>query len=101
MIYWKERENIPLQKYQGHLKKLKNMTYQEYFEQLRKEFAIKTDAYIKAEKKLTEESNGFIDKQTLEEFTRAKIEWQNAANSYNTFLDFAQQNEINPKDKMY
>lgn len=77
------------------------MTYQEYFEKLRTEFALTTDVYIKAEKKLSEEANGFFDKKILEEFTKAKINWQNAANSYNTFLDFARQHNINPTDKMF
>jgi predicted HicB family RNase H-like nuclease len=76
------------------------MTYSEYFEQLRKEFAFKTDAYLKAEKKLTQEPDGFLDKKILEDFTRAKIEWQNAANSYNSFLDFVRQQKIDPNDKM-
>jgi hypothetical protein len=77
------------------------MTYQEYFEQLRTDFAVKTDVYIKAEQKLTEEGNGFLDKKVLEDFTRAKIEWQNSANSYNSFLDFVGQQGINPKDDMF
>jgi hypothetical protein len=77
------------------------MTYQEYFDKLRTEFALKTDAYLKAEKRLTEEANGFLDKKLLEDFTLAKIEWQNAANSYNTFVDFARQHTINPTDKMF
>ncbi|PHR45052.1 MAG: hypothetical protein COA32_13710 [Fluviicola sp.] len=76
------------------------MTYKEYFQELRKEFALKTDVYIKAEQKLTEEPNGFLNQKTLEEFTRAKVEWQNTANSYNTFLDFIKQYNINPTDEM-
>ena len=77
------------------------MTYQEYFETLRSDFALKTDVYIKAEKRLVEESGGFMNKEVVERFTRAKIDWQNAANSYNSFLDFIRQHGINPQDTMY
>jgi hypothetical protein len=76
------------------------MTYKEYFKQLRNEFATKTDEYIKAEKRLTEEPNGFVDKKVFEDYVKAKVTWQNAANSYNSFIDYAKQHQINPDDKM-
>lgn len=76
------------------------MTYQEYFEKTRKEFAIKTDAYLKAEQALTSQANGFFDKRLLEILVKAQIEWKNAANAYNTFLDFCRKHEVNPNDTM-
>ncbi|ACU60714.1 hypothetical protein [Chitinophaga pinensis] len=75
------------------------MTYREYFEQLRTDFAYKTDAYIKAEKQLTEEP-AFIDEQVMRHFIDAKSAWQMAANKYNALIDFARLHNVNPDENM-
>ena len=73
------------------------MTYKEYFQILEKKFAVKTDIYFKAEKLLTAEPT-FIDKKVLDKYTVAKMEWQNAANNYNSFLSYMSKHKINPDD---
>lgn len=76
------------------------MTYQEHFEKLRKKFGEASQALMNADNKLSIQ-NGWLNKKIIDDFVKAKIEWQDAANQYNTFLDFARQTGFNPSDTMY
>lgn len=74
------------------------MTYQEKYQELRKDFAEKADRFIKADKQLSS-VQGWVDEDELFEFAQAKQEWQAAANTYHEFLIFAQRTGVNPDDE--
>ncbi len=71
------------------------MTIREHLIQLREDFAVKTDRYLKCEEKLFEEGNGFFDKKLLTDLSEAKAEWQKAANEYHLFLAHVVNNKLN------
>lgn len=73
------------------------MTYQEKYQELRQDFAEKSDRLIKADQKLGA-TKGFGDATDFNEFVRAKQEWQHAANRYHEFIAYAQKNNVNPDD---
>lgn len=62
---------------------------------LREDFAQKTDAYLKAEQRLFEGGNGFNNPKLLSDLSDAKTAWQQAGNSYNTFLSQVVNNRLN------
>ena len=76
------------------------MTYQEYFEQLRSEFAKTSERYINTEKKMTQDMDGFFDKALYDEFVKARDAWSAASNDYNGFLSFVERMNINPYDEI-
>ena len=61
------------------------MTYQQKFEELRKEFTQKGNRYIKAEKDLSS-ILGWGDSVELAEFLNAKQEFEEADKKYHEFL---------------
>lgn len=71
------------------------MTIREHLEELREDFALKSDTYIKAEKRLTEEGNGFFDKKLLDDLSESKTAWQQASNAYHSFLSQVVNNRLN------
>ncbi|SOD17703.1 hypothetical protein [Pedobacter xixiisoli] len=71
------------------------MTIKERLLKLYDEFAKTSDAHLKANKKLSEEGNGFFDKKLLDDFAKTKLEWQNAANAYHSYLSNIINNKIN------
>lgn len=71
------------------------MTIREHLDTLREDFAMKSDAYIRAEKKLFTEGNGFFDKKLLDDLSEAKTVWQKAANDYHSFLSQIVNHKLN------
>jgi hypothetical protein len=78
------------------------MTYNEYYQKARQEFAEKSDAFLKLDG-MIRQLNGFGDMVTMARYNRAKNDWQNAANTYFTFQDFWALHgaTLNPDDVMY
>lgn len=76
------------------------MTYDEYYNEIRKEFALKTTQFINAENSLTASATGFIDKSEIDNYRNAKRDWQTIANTYNTFLDYIRSRDVNPNEEM-
>lgn len=74
------------------------MTYQQKFDELRDEFAIKSDKYIRADKALSELS-GFGEINLVDNFANAKMDFEIAGNNYHNFLVFAQKNNAKPEDE--
>ncbi|MCT1526208.1 hypothetical protein [Sphingobacterium hotanense] len=71
------------------------MTIKEKLISLRENFAMKSEAYLKADQKIFEEGNGFFDKKLLGDLSDAKTAWQKAANDYNAFLSHVLNNQLN------
>ena len=76
------------------------MTYQEKYTELRNEFSLKGRAFEEADKKLTSEPDGFINKKAIEDFLRAHKDWQDAGKKYAEFWLYCKQNQINANDEM-
>lgn len=72
------------------------MTYKNYSEALRKEILIALGAYHKAEDELANEGEGggFIDKKYFDKVAKTYSKWQEATNTFNTFLSFVVKNGI-------
>ena len=77
------------------------MTYEEYYKNARENFAIKGAAFEKADKQMNE-LNGFLDESIFINYQKAKVEWQNASNTYFTFQDFWKMHghSLNPNSEM-
>lgn len=73
------------------------MTFQEKFDELHKDFAKKSDEYIKADRSLSD-INGFGDAQAPLDFINKKQEWQLAANNYHNFLTYFKNSGKGPSD---
>jgi hypothetical protein len=74
------------------------MTYQEYFKKIRTEFQSASQKYLEAENELF--NNGFQNINLLQKYAKAKVEFENAANLYNTYIDFVSRYNINPSEEM-
>ncbi len=65
------------------------MTFQEKFEELYQDFALKSDEYLKANAKLSS-VNGFFPKDLLDDLEQKKLKWQDAGNNYHHFMNYFQ-----------
>lgn len=80
--------------------KTEKMTIREHLEQLRVDFFQKTDAYLKAERRLVDDGNGFFDRKLLDDLAEAKAAWQQASNVYNALLSQIVNNRLNVDAEM-
>lgn len=80
--------------------KTESMTIREHLEQLRDDFAQKTDDYLKAEKRLVDEGNGFFDPKLLDDLAEAKAAWQQANNAYNILISQIVNHRLNVDAEM-
>lgn len=76
------------------------MTIREHLISLREDFAVKSDAYMKAEQKLVDEANGFFDKKLLDDLSQAATEWRKASDAYHKFLSHIVNNKVNVDGEM-
>ncbi len=74
------------------------MTYQQKFEELRKEFAEASDKYIKADKALSE-ANGFADTYLIDNFANTKKAFEITGNNYHQFILSANKNKVRSEDE--
>lgn len=71
-------------------------TYQQQFEIYHLEFAEKSSAYIKAEKKIT--YSGFGDTALMDDFLFKRKEFEIAGNNYHNFLAYCKKVNAKPND---
>ena len=69
------------------------MTYAERFEQLRREFHLKGERLINAEKGLSS-ILGWGDSSELNDFVNAKAEFDEISKEYHSFIDHVKQGNI-------
>ena len=75
------------------------MTYQQYYEQLYKEYAEASDEFLKLDKELSS-TQGFGNLMTNQKYVLAHKRWQIATNNYWGFLSFVKGKNINPSDEI-
>jgi hypothetical protein len=75
------------------------MEYQQYFEQLKKNYAEKSDSFYKKDKEIAQ-INGFGDFRDLPEHARLKNEWEIASSDYFGLLSTVKEKNINPHDEV-
>ena len=76
------------------------MTYQEYYNEVRDDFARMERELNNAEARLANSGNGFVNKSEIDNFLKAKKAWQASANTYNTFLGYIRHKDFDPNDEM-
>lgn len=76
------------------------MTYQEYYDKIRDDFAMMQHELNNAEAKLANSGNGFVDKSEIDNFLKVKTAWQSSANTYYIFLDYIKTKDFDPSDEM-
>jgi len=73
------------------------MTYKQKLDQLREEFAIKSDKYLLADKELSEDK-GFVGGNLVGKFAKAKRDFEIVGNEYSNFLAYAVKNKAKLQD---
>lgn len=76
------------------------MTIKEHLVSLREDYKTKSENYLKAEKRLTDEANGFFDKKLLDDLSEASTEWRKASDAYHNFLSHIATNRLNVDAEM-
>lgn len=56
------------------------------YKELLKDFDEATQAYLKAEKELADEANGFFPKHLFDNVSESKLKFQSTSNSYHEYL---------------
>jgi hypothetical protein len=74
------------------------MTFQEKFDQLRNNFALKSNVYLKSDATLTDVS-GFGDVNSVPNYLKARNEFQEAGNEYHNFLIHFKDSGKEPNDE--
>lgn len=75
------------------------MTIKEHLISLREDYQIKSDNYLKAERRLTDDAN-FFDKKLLDDLSAASTEWRKASDAYHNFLSHIATNKLNVEAEM-
>lgn len=71
------------------------MTIKEHLISLREDYIIKSENYLKTEKQLSGEANGFFDKKLLDDLSEASTAWRKASDAYHNFLSHIATNKLN------
>ena len=76
------------------------MTYQQKLQELGKILIEKNDPYIKSSEEISSKYS-FIDKSALDNFLKAKAEFEIAIKNYHDFLDYISANAISLNDELH